>query len=96
MMLSTLGIDNALDRMQPDEFLGLVAIVGGLAVVGLAVVFSLAYAMVRKRESEQTRRELAAYVAEGSMTPDDAKGLIEAGRRDPDLEVLMGGCKKSR
>jgi hypothetical protein len=32
-----------------------------------------------RRQLEQSRRELAAYVAEGSMTPDDAVRLLNAG-----------------
>lgn len=33
----------------------------------------------RTREREQSRREIAAYVAEGSITPDDAVRLMAAG-----------------
>ena len=87
--MSTLAFD-AIDEMSSDEFLGLVAIVGGMIVLGIAVVFSLTYATVRKRATEQTRREIAAYVAEGSMTAEDAQTILEAGRSDPDLAVLMG------
>lgn len=35
--------------------------------------------MVKSRQREQTRREIAAYVAEGSMTVDDAERLLNAG-----------------
>lgn len=31
-----------------------------------------------RRQVEASRRELAAYVAEGSITPEDARRLIEA------------------
>lgn len=31
------------------------------------------------REREQTRREVAAYVAEGSMTPEEGNNLLGAG-----------------
>ena len=79
-MINTLGFERAIDTMSSDEFMGLVAIVGFLLVCALAVVFSLSYAMLRKKQFEQTRREIAAYVAEGSMSTDDARNLLEAGR----------------
>jgi hypothetical protein len=31
---------------------------------------------------ERTKREIAAYVAEGSMTPEQAERIIKAGARD--------------
>lgn len=33
------------------------------------------------REREETRREVAAYVAEGSMTPEQAERLLRAGAK---------------
>ena len=35
------------------------------------------------RGQEQTRRELAAYVAEGSLDPDQAVAMLDAGRSNP-------------
>lgn len=34
------------------------------------------------RETEQTKREIAAFVAEGSIAPDDAVQLLQAGATD--------------
>jgi hypothetical protein len=34
--------------------------------------------MVKTREREQSRRELAAYVAEGSLDPDKAIEMLKA------------------
>ncbi len=48
---------------------GMVAIVGGFASV-----------VMKTRAREQTKRELAAYVAEGTLDPDKAVALINAGR----------------
>ncbi len=42
------------------------------------------------RGQEQTRRELAAYVAEGTLDPDQAVAMLNAGRSKPtsaDLDV---------
>lgn len=35
--------------------------------------------VLTNRQRERSRREIAAYVAEGSMTPDDAERLLSAG-----------------
>jgi hypothetical protein len=58
------------------------AVIAGIAILGaftIAIVgiVSGMYAGVRsRREREETKRELAAYVAEGSLTPDQAERLI--------------------
>ncbi|MFG0305233.1 MAG: hypothetical protein ACF8Q5_03350 [Phycisphaerales bacterium JB040] len=52
------------------------AIVGGLAFATVAVIFSTIASMANKKQEEETKREIAAYVAEGSMTPDDAERII--------------------
>ena len=41
---------------------------------------------------EQTRRELAAYVAEGSMTGGEAERLLQAGRPKPETKKKRGCC----
>ena len=59
----------------------LVAVGGGIACAALWIVFTAVKAMVIGKAREDTRREVAAYVAEGSMTPDDAAKIIEAGKK---------------
>lgn len=59
----------------------------GWIMLGILFIGFLAVAVVaeerrkaaRTREREQSRREIAAYVAEGSITPDDAVRLMAAG-----------------
>lgn len=66
-----------------------------IPIVSLALGIPLAafglYAWVAtEREKERTRREVAAYVAEGSMTPEDAAKLLSTGST---LAALSrGGC----
>jgi len=61
---------------DPGIIIGLVAVLGCI-VVGLpAVVLGITASMTATKERERSRRELAAYVAEGSMTPDDAERLL--------------------
>jgi hypothetical protein len=52
------------------------AIGGGIAVI--AIVFGSIGKMVKHQANEKTRREIAAYVAEGSISPEDAKKLLES------------------
>lgn len=59
-----------------------------LVITGAVVITSVAKtigATVRAAGRERTRREIAAYIAEGSMTPDQGERLMAAGpRRDAD------------
>jgi hypothetical protein len=83
--------------LTSDQAIPIIAIVGGLM---MAMTFSIV-AGVRSiavaRAREQTRREIAAYVAEGSIDAEQAARLLEA---EPaagcDMESLIGACGSSR
>ena len=53
-----------------------------IAVCGAITLFSLFINLVqgmhRTRQVEQSRREIAAYIAEGSMSPEDGEKLLRA------------------
>jgi hypothetical protein len=49
------------------------------ASVVLCVAFKTVGSMVRSTAREKTRREIAAYIAEGSMTPEQGERLMRAG-----------------
>ena len=68
-----------LDRFLDDEVL-MPIIFGAVAIV--AIVFGSVSSMVKHVARERTRRELAAYMSEGTITPDQAERLIKA--RTPD------------
>jgi len=52
---------------------------GSFALVGsLAIIFGLGRKIAATKEQEKSRREIAAYVAEGSMTPEDAERLLNS------------------
>ena len=73
--LSTLtlgGIDDGI-------LIPLVAIGGGLCVAVIAIVAGTVRSVSSRKQREESRREIAAYVAEGSMTPDDAERILESG-----------------
>lgn len=38
--------------------------------------------VIRSAARERTRREIAAYIAEGSMTPEQGERLMKAGAKD--------------
>ena len=56
---------------------------GGLIAI-IAIVFTSIKNISVNREREISRREIAAYVAEGSMTPQDGVQLMNA---SPDKEA---------
>ena len=62
-----------------DMPMGLFLIMGTVGVVG--IVFGSVTKIVVSKGRERTRRELAAYVAEGTIEPDKAVAMLEAGRK---------------
>ncbi len=57
--------------------IGLFVIGGIIAIV--AIVFGSITKIIVSRAKERTRREIAAYVAEGSIDPDKAVAMLNAG-----------------
>lgn len=51
-------------------------IMGSVAIV--AIVFGSVTSMVRSANREKTRREIAAYIASGTMTPEQGEKLLRA------------------
>lgn len=58
----------------------IVVILGIIAIVITAM--SISYHHSKNKLREKTKQEVAAYVAEGSMTPQDAERIIKAGTED--------------
>lgn len=56
----------------------IVAVIGGLSIGVIAIVFGTIHSICNKRQEEQTKREIAAYVAEGSISPSDAESIIRS------------------
>ena len=57
----------------------LVAIVLGCATGTVAIIATAMARTTVSRHREQTRREVAAYVAEGTISPQDAVAMLNAG-----------------
>jgi len=54
----------------------------GIGVAVIAIVCSSVRRTVSSLARERTRREIAAYIAEGSMTPEQGERLMAAGKHD--------------
>ena len=78
---------NVLAAVTPDPNLvvfvdfvkhnGLWLMIGFIAFT--AIAFSSVKEIVKTRARERSRREIAAYIAEGSMTPEQGERLMRAG-----------------
>ena len=65
--------------LENNQLIPIVAIGGGLIFVTVGTVISGVRSMVVGKAREQTKRELAAYVAEGTITADKAVEILNAG-----------------
>ncbi len=90
-MLCLAEVDQILSEVLRSPFsIPLAAIIFGC---GGWMVCSVGCAVSRvlvARGKEQTKRELAAYVAEGTLDPDKAAAILDAGR--PGANVKGEGC----
>jgi hypothetical protein len=57
----------------------IIAVGGGLCVGMVSIVAKAIRRTAETKHREESRREIAAYVAEGSISPDDAYKLLSAG-----------------
>ncbi|MBX3377883.1 MAG: hypothetical protein KF678_12875 [Phycisphaeraceae bacterium] len=62
-----------------EEHLKAIVIIGGFGIAFVAIITNAVRSTVATRAREQSRREIAAYVAEGSISPDDAARLLADG-----------------
>lgn len=60
--------------------IAVIGIIGGIALVG--ILAGVLHSMFETRQYEKSRREIAAYVAEGSMTPEEGERLLRVGTED--------------
>ena len=62
----------------------MIAVVGGLSVGAIWIIAATWHENVKQRDKQRTKRELAAYVAEGTMDAKTAIALAEAGESKQD------------
>lgn len=65
-----------LDKFLRDDVLIPILVTTGVVLV---VLFRSVVGIVAAVSKERTRREIAAYIAEGSMTPEQGEKLMKAG-----------------
>lgn len=65
--------------IEPGEMIPIVSVGGGFLVAIVAIVGGILKSLSDTRQQEQTKREIAAYIAEGSMTPEEGERIIRAG-----------------
>lgn len=75
MFLLAQATTNAASIMDSDNFTGIV--IG--TIVLAAIVSGCIKAVVKSTSRERSRREIAAYIAEGSMSPEQGERLMKAG-----------------
>ncbi len=66
-----------------------VVIIIGMAAAALKAIFST-------RAREQTKREMAAYVAEGSVMPDDAIRILNSGNGTDACDIIAKRAAEGR
>ncbi len=62
-----------------------VAVAGGLTLGLVSMIACTITRLQRTRQHEESRREIAAYVAEGSISAGDAAKLLAAGKTLRDI-----------
>lgn len=72
--------------IQDDQVIPVIAIGGGLTIAFVGIIAGTIKSIIGARLRETTRREIAAYIAEGSMTQEEGERLLAAGPKD------RGGC----
>lgn len=66
-----------------EELVAIIAVGGGLSVAALWILASTISGVVRSRHLEESRREISAYVAEGSISAEEGERLLKARPKPP-------------
>ncbi len=65
--------------IEKEEIIILIIIFTAVTIMS---VFKALTRMITRLASERTRREVAAYIAEGSMTPEQGEKLLASAKRN--------------
>lgn len=76
--------------MEENE-MKMTIVIAIIALVAALAVLRTVRRVTEVAERERTRREIAAYVAEGSITPDDAARLLHTGMSETVAAELARG-----
>ncbi|MBL4808957.1 MAG: hypothetical protein JKY43_02735 [Phycisphaerales bacterium] len=76
------GSASSIIDAMADDF-PVIIVFGVMGLVGIiGIFFGTLSSVANTKEREKTKREMAAYVAEGSMTPADAERLLRSDKDD--------------
>lgn len=67
-----------------EDFVKVIAVGGGMIVAVFWLVTSACVKTVRANQAEKTRREIAAYIAEGTISPEQGERLMRIAGSDPE------------
>lgn len=67
--------------LDGGELIAVIAVVMGSLIALISVVVGGIQSVFRTRQREQSRREIAAYIAEGSMSAQEGERLMAAGEK---------------
>ncbi|MBN8598428.1 MAG: hypothetical protein J0L78_12220 [Planctomycetes bacterium] len=76
-LLAQADAGNFLNQVMEKGYFPWLLVVGGIVVCSIAKHTASAIKGVAK---ERTRREIAAFIAEGSMSPEQGEKLMKAGK----------------
>lgn len=62
------------------EVVATMAVGGGILIAIISIIMNTIRSTSQTKQREQTRREVAAYIAEGSMTPEQGEKILNAGK----------------
>ncbi|MEO0629926.1 MAG: hypothetical protein AAFY46_04265 [Planctomycetota bacterium] len=65
--------------IDSNDMIPVVAIIAGCGVGAVAIIGGVFASISQRKQIERSRREIAAYIAEGSMTPEEGEKLLNAG-----------------
>ena len=82
-----------LEYLQDGNIIPVIAIALGCTVAIVAIIAGTASKVAISKAREQSRRELAAYVAEGTMAPHDAVALMNAGKTGSNIMISADPLK---
>jgi hypothetical protein len=61
-----------------DDLVPIIAISGGIVIAFLWIVLATVSETLKDASRERTKREIAAYIAEGTMTPEQGERILKA------------------
>lgn len=71
-------MENALNLVRDSgDLIPVIAIGGGLVIAFFWILLATISETIKNVARERTRREIAAYIAEGTMTPEQGERLLK-------------------